>query len=184
MLPESHEHKVVPFVSPGFTVKLADRPWERRQAMALRRRVFCGEQGLFADDDRDALDEFALPIVALSWWSGMAEQVVGTVRIHDHGDGLWGGSRLAVADHYRRLARLGTELIRIAVGSARARGCSRFLAQVQQANVPLFERLHWQSLHRINVCGRPHVLMQADLAHYPPCVEPARGVVTTRRQAA
>ena len=37
----------------GYTIKWVTLPWEREQAYALRRQVFCREQGLFADDDRD-----------------------------------------------------------------------------------------------------------------------------------
>ena len=37
-----------------FRVKFAASRWEREGAYALRRKVFCGEQGLFGQDDRDA----------------------------------------------------------------------------------------------------------------------------------
>lgn len=184
MLPDNDDYRVTAFVPPAYTVKLADRRWEREAAFALRRRVFCAEQGLFADDDRDAIDAQALPIVALSWCAGLAEQVVGTVRIHEHGDGLWRGSRLAVAPGYRRMARLGSALIRMAVGSAHARGCTRFLATVQQANIAFFESLHWQLLDTVDVCGRPHGLMQADLAYYPPRAAAVGDVVAVARRAA
>ncbi|MBF9263181.1 histone acetyltransferase, partial [Acinetobacter baumannii] len=71
-------------------------PWEAEQAYRLRRAVFCEEQGIFAHDDRDAVDERAQLLVALSCLAGLPDQVIGTVRIHDEGDGLWFGSRLAV----------------------------------------------------------------------------------------
>ncbi|MGM0449367.1 MAG: MSMEG_0567/Sll0786 family nitrogen starvation N-acetyltransferase, partial [Pseudomonadota bacterium] len=100
------------------------------------------------------------------------------------GPGLWFGSRLAVAQGYRRMACLGTELIRLAVGTAHARGCKHFLAQVQQRNVALFESLHWEVLETVDVCGRPHALMEADLAHYPPCAESEQGIITTSHRVA
>ena len=184
MLLDGDDYKIVPFVPGGYSIKRADRAWEVRAAHALRRQVFCAEQGLFADDDRDGLDARALPIVALSWNAGMAERVVGTVRIHAHENGLWRGSRLAVARGYRRTAGLGRELIRVAVGSAHARGATRFLATVQHANIGFFESLHWRLLDTATVCGAPHGLMEADLAHYPPCADHECAVVAPRRRAA
>ena len=48
------------FLPAEYRVKFATEPWERRQAAALRRKVFCEEQRIFANDDRDAIDEFAI----------------------------------------------------------------------------------------------------------------------------
>jgi hypothetical protein len=53
-----------------------------------------------------------------------------------------------------------------------------FLAHVQQQNQALFEKLHWTPLREETLHDRPHVLMQADLAHYPPCHDPLTGFVT------
>ncbi|MES1951643.1 N-acetyltransferase GCN5 [Salinisphaera sp. S4-8] len=184
MLLDGDDYKVAAFVPAAYSVKRADRAWEIRAAQRLRKQVFCDEQRLFAHTDRDAIDAIATPIVALSWNGGMAEQVVGTVRIHADDDGLWHGSRLAVARGFRRMAGLGRELIRVAVGSAHARGCRRFTATVQMANVAFFESLHWQTLEQVRVCGAPHALMQADLAWYPPCAPDTCAVVAPRRAAA
>ena len=113
---------------------------------------------------------------------GMPDQVVGTVRIHTHPEGeepgLWWGSRLAVHAAFRQHGRLGATLIRLAVSSAHARGALVFLAHVQAQNVPLFQRLHWSLLKEETLHGRPHALMQADLAHYPPCHDPLWGYST------
>ena len=171
------------FVPCEFRVKWADGGWEINEARRLRRAVFCAEQQVFAHDDLDAVDAHAQPIVALSCVGGMPEQVVGTVRIHHDTDGIWWGSRLAVGASYRRLSRLGATLIRLAVSSAHARGCRVFLAHVQQQNQALFEKLHWTALREELLHGRPHVLMQADLAHYPPCHDPLTGFVTTGARA-
>ncbi len=54
------------FLPSEYRVKFATDGWERREAAALRRRVFCEEQGIFSGDDRDAIDEVAIPIVAIS----------------------------------------------------------------------------------------------------------------------
>ena len=103
--------------------------------------------------------------------------MLGTVRIHRAAPGLWWGSRLAVQRPWRAHRRLGSTLIRLAVSSAHALGCTEFLAHVQAQNVPLFERLHWTTLDRQTIHGRPHALMRADLAEYPPCRTPYAGFV-------
>ena len=112
----------------AFRVQWASDGWMLREAAALRRQVFCTEQGLFGGrdgDDRDAID--ADPslhtLVALSVLAGEADQMVGTVRIHEASPGLWWGSRLAVRRAFRQSSALGTELIRLAVSSAHALGC-------------------------------------------------------------
>ncbi len=173
-----------PFTAPSFTVKFADRPWEFRDAAALRRRVFCDEQGLFDGDDRDAIDGHAIPIVAVSTLAVTSGDVVGTVRIHQPEPGLWTGSRLAVAADHRRIGALGAALIRVAVSSAVARDCRRFTAHVQAQNAPLFAKLAWTTLEEVALHGRPHHLMEADLAAYPPLADPVAGITALARMAA
>ncbi|WP_205880305.1 MSMEG_0567/Sll0786 family nitrogen starvation N-acetyltransferase [Lichenicoccus roseus] len=157
-----------PFLPGEYAILIARHPWERAGHFALRRQVFCLEQQLFEGSDRDAIDDDATPIVATTTILGSPHSVVGAVRIHQEQPGLWRGSRLAVHADHRRIGRLGTELIRLAVCTAHARGATRFLAQVQVQNVPLFRRLHWMSLEEITLCGLPHHVMQADLARYLP----------------
>lgn len=170
-----------------YWVRAAQDGWEHRQVAALRRAVFCDEQGLFGGagcDDRDAVDAAAQPLAALACVAGQPDQVVGTVRIHeacrvDGGaePGVWWGSRLAVHRDFRGVSHLGAALIRLAVGTAHGHGCHTFLAHVQAQNVPLFERLNWRLLKTLTLHGRPHGLMQADLAHYPPVADAAQGFV-------
>jgi putative N-acetyltransferase (TIGR04045 family) len=171
------------FVTSEYQIKYATAEWEQRGAAALRRLVFCGEQGIFQDDDRDAIDDFAIPIVALSLMGVVADAVVGTVRIHEEREGLWWGSRLAVAADHRRVGALGVSLIRLAVSSAHARGCRRFLAHVQSQNVELFRSLRWRVLDELQFHGRPHHLMEADLDSYPPFPAPEIGFVALRKAA-
>ncbi|MBD8905962.1 MSMEG_0567/Sll0786 family nitrogen starvation N-acetyltransferase [Methylorubrum zatmanii] len=176
---------VPPYRPSHFRVKFATSAWERRACARLRRQVFCTEQGLFAEDDRDAIDAHAIPICALSTLGGDTDALVGTVRIHELAERPteWWGSRLAVARPFRGTAALGAGLIQVAVSSAHARGCTRFLAHVQERNVPLFQALHWASLDTVELHGLPHHLMQADLAAYPPMHDPEHGLVTFRRAA-
>ncbi len=172
------------FLTPEFLIRLATESWEIGGAASLRHRTFVTEQAIFDAHDRDAIDRTALPLVAVSTMASEADEVVGTVRIHEDVSGVWWGSRLAVAPEYRRVGRLGAELIRLAVGTAHARGCTTFLAHVQMQNVPLFEKLNWQSLGAQNLHGHPHMKMQADLAAYPPVINPARGWMALTRSAA
>ncbi len=173
-----------PFTAAAFMVKYATEGWERRDAARLRRRVFCEEQGLFAGDDRDAIDDFATPIVALSNLGVAPGDVVGTVRIHEEAPGLWWGSRLAVAADHRSVGAIGPALIRLAVSSAHARGCTRFLANVQSQNGLLFRRMRWRVVEEFELLGRPHLRMEADLAHYPPFGAPETGFHAHSRKAA
>ncbi|MGC2781051.1 MAG: MSMEG_0567/Sll0786 family nitrogen starvation N-acetyltransferase [Bradyrhizobium sp.] len=175
-----------PYLAAEFQVKRATEAWEQRGAAALRRSVFCAEQGIFQGDDRDEIDATAIPLVALAMMGVAAEDVVGTVRIHAGVDEreIWWGSRLAVAPSYRRLGAVGVGLIQLAVSSAHALGCRRFVAHVQSQNVLLFQRMHWRSLSEVEFHGRPHHHMEADLAHYPPCRTPEIGFLALPKLAA
>lgn len=172
-----------PFSPSEYRIKFAASRWEREGAYALRRAVFCEEQGLFAGDDRDAVDDYAIAIVALSMLGVAADGIVGTVRIHEEEPGLWWGSRLAVERDSRRVGAIGATLIRLAVCSAHAMGCKTFLAHVQAQNGPLFRQMHWETLGDLDLLGRPHLKMRADLNYYPPCHAPEFGFVALRKAA-
>jgi putative N-acetyltransferase (TIGR04045 family) len=172
------------FLPSEYRVKFATEAWERREAAALRRQVFCDEQRIFSGDDRDPIDEVAIPIVAISSLAVVAHEVVGTVRIHQAEPGVWWGSRLAVANDYRGIGALGSSLIRLAVSSAHARGCRRFFAHVQSQNAVLFRRLHWETIEETEFHGRPHHFMQADLAYYPPIADAETGFLSLPKRAA
>jgi putative N-acetyltransferase (TIGR04045 family) len=172
-----------PFVPPQFGIKLAAEPWERAAAATLREQVFCCEQGLFEGTDRDAVDPLALPIVAVDYVMGMAQRVVGTVRIYEESPGCWYGSRLAIDADYRSVYGLGRGLVYRAVTTAHARGCTLFLANVQAQNVAFFARLAWKPLRESLLHGHPHVLMQADLRAYPPSTDDAAVALVPARRA-
>lgn len=169
------------FLSPLFHIKAAEAPWEVAGVQALRRRVFCQEQAIFDQDDQDEIDAIALPLAAISTVAGFKDQVVGTVRIHQEGEGIWWGSRLAVDHSHRRVGHLGAELIRLAVTTANGIGCTQFFAHVQAQNEKLFTRLHWHRIEDVTIHGQPHVLMQADLDHYPAFDQPFIGWQSMRR---
>jgi putative N-acetyltransferase (TIGR04045 family) len=153
------------FVSPLVTCGIAREAWQLAGYWQLRREVFCEELGLFADGgtERDADDAAALPIVALAHSAGTPEAVVGVVRVYAAEAGVWFGGRLGVLAGYRVRTRVGAGLIACAVASAAAHGCKTFLARVLAENAGYFARQHFRALSELSVCGRRHVLMQADL---------------------
>jgi putative N-acetyltransferase (TIGR04045 family) len=157
---------VVPFRSRDVAFKLASEDWEVASYRRLRRRIFCEEQGLFAFDDRDATDDRAVPIVAVTRVAGMPDDVVGVVRIWQEQSNHWWGGRLGTHPDHRRNGTIASGLVRLAVGTACRRGCSQFRAFVQTPNARLFERLHWHVIGEAQMCGLAHLLMEADLTQY------------------
>jgi putative N-acetyltransferase (TIGR04045 family) len=157
------------FFTPGeYRIEQACTPWQQARCFSLRRQVFCQEQGIFKTDDRDEIDSHAIHLAASSCMFGHADEIIGTVRIHQPEPGLWWGSRLAVAKPYRRIGGLGAALIKLAVGTAKFHGAEIFLAHVQAPNRQLFESLDWRVQDSKTLHGVPHYLMQADLAAYAP----------------
>jgi len=167
-----------------FLVREAAQQWERDEAHALRRAVFCIEQGIFIGDDRDAIDAQAQQLVAMSCIGGMPDQVVGTVRIHEASPGVWWGSRLAVHVAFRSQGHLGATLIKLAVTRAHAQAAHTFMAHVQAQNEALFHKLNWRTTGALTIHGRAHVEMQPDFTRYPPCHDPVSGFVSRSRSRA
>jgi putative N-acetyltransferase (TIGR04045 family) len=172
------------FISPEFLIRQASQPWERVGSSELRHRTFVAEQGIFAHHDRDEIDNVMMPIVAVSTVASEAYEVVGTVRIHQPEKGVWWGSRLSVAQNYRKVGRLGPELIRFAVGTALHYGCDLFLAHVQLRNVPLFKKLNWEELESVELFGQTHVKMRANLQAFGIVPNPYRGWITLNKKRA
>jgi putative N-acetyltransferase (TIGR04045 family) len=153
-------------MSPTYQFKLARTNPEITAYYALRRKIFVEEQLLFPHDDIDTLDTIAHPIIAIAP-NAPSLAVLGVVRIYEPEPRLWYGGRLGTHPDYRRGWHIGKGLINKAVTTANAWGCDRFLATVQIQNVRFFQRLHWNSLEEIEICGIAHHLMQADLDYYP-----------------
>jgi putative N-acetyltransferase (TIGR04045 family) len=173
MIAETASSQSSPSGSP--TVELACRiartGRERRDYFALRRSIFCVEQGLFVASDRDDNDDVAYPIVCLTEAAAAEPRVVGVVRIWETAPGDWWGGRLGVDAQFRTVNAVGRRLVQTAVGTARAWGAWRFRATVQRANVPFFRRLRWQTREEIDLLGQPHHLMEADISWYAPTTE-------------
>ena len=177
---------------PDFVFKIASSDEDIESFYALRRRIFCEEQGVFETDDRDLVDNHMIPIVCKTILAGMEDVTAGVVRIDQREPGVWYGSRLGVAPEFRRLRHvspgvavrnlqpyyhalgaMGAGLIYKAVSTANAIGCHEFLATVQQQNARFFQRLHWEPLEEVTLHGLVHVKMRADLQHYKPAARVA-----------
>jgi hypothetical protein len=175
------------FAPQDFVFKIGRSELELEGYWALRRTIFCEEQGIFEGSDRDEIDERAIPIICQSLIAGMDDLVVGVVRIDEREPGVWYGSRLGVAGEFRSIKRLspgvavrnhlpiyrglgalGAGLIYKAVSMAHALGCCEFLATVQHQNARFFQRLHWEPIGELELFGLPHVKMRADLNYYQP----------------
>ncbi|MGB3491707.1 MAG: MSMEG_0567/Sll0786 family nitrogen starvation N-acetyltransferase [Elainellaceae cyanobacterium] len=154
-----------------YSFEIARSPREIDAYFRLRQAIFCEEQKLFDGNDEDEIDDRAYPIIAVDHEAPLESNIVGVVRIYEKEPRFWYGGRLGVHPQYRRAGRIGKGLIVKAVTTANAWGCDRFLATVQLQNVRFFQRLHWDSLQEIDLCDRPHHLMEADLAFYPPSQE-------------
>ncbi|MFD1144595.1 MSMEG_0567/Sll0786 family nitrogen starvation N-acetyltransferase [Larkinella insperata] len=169
------------------TFAFAQEPWQINQYWDLRRQIFCEEQHIFEESDRDLIDEKALPIIAESSYTGQLDQVVGIVRIDERSPGVWWGGRLGVAKTYRKLSQfqtsglfndqhpihpfsqtIGGALIFKAVSTALTLGCREFYAHVQEQNVMFFNRMHWQTLEPLRVFGKLHYHMKCNLDFYSP----------------
>ena len=122
--------------------RLASGADELRAHFAIRRAVFCLEQGMFGgDDDHDPRDDDALTLHALGTEAGVAG---GTVRLYPlDGGALWQGDRLAVLPAFRH-GSLGGALVRFAIRTAGARGGERMVAMIQLPNVRFFLALGWE----------------------------------------
>jgi hypothetical protein len=175
------------FTPQDFVFKIARTQEEIEGFWALRRAIFCEEQQVFHESDRDEFDAFAIPIVCETLIAGMEDAVVGVVRIDERAPHVWYGSRLGVAVDFRSvkkispgvahrnrqpihrgLGALGAGLIYKAVSTAHALGCREFLATVQYQNAKFFQRLHWEPLGDLELFGLRHVRMRADLDYYRP----------------
>jgi putative N-acetyltransferase (TIGR04045 family) len=129
-------------VAEALACRVAADAAELRAHFAIRRAVFCAEQGMFGGaDDRDARDASARTLHAVGAERGV---VGGTVRLYplDASGALWQGDRLAVLPAFRH-GSLGGSLVRFAVRTAGARGGARMVAMIQVANVRFFLGLGW-----------------------------------------
>jgi putative N-acetyltransferase (TIGR04045 family) len=138
---------------------------ERAEHFAIRRAVFCDEQGLFAGDDRDERDDDPATLHVLGVEDGMGG---GAVRLYPLDErGLWKGDRLAVVPELRH-TRLGAALVRFAVRTAGELGGKRMVAMIQLPHVRFFAALGWGADGPVATYhGREHQPMAISLGPGP-----------------
>jgi len=132
---------------------------ERRQALELRHRVFCVEQGVPISDELDGRDDEGLHLVAVDP-DGI---VVATCRLLFAGDAVQ-FSRLAVEIAHRRRG-IASRMLDVADVEAKAGGARRLVLHAQTYAKSLYvihgyhERgsLFWEA-------GIEHVAMEKTLA--------------------
>ena len=130
----------------------------RDAALALRRRVFCGEQGVSPAADQDGRDREATHLVALD-----EDRLVGTCRLLYRGRTARLG-RLAVEPQFRRRG-VGAALLREAATAARRAGAERIELHAQTYARGLYERAGYaESGSEFVEEGIPHVAMRKPLA--------------------
>ena len=148
-----------PHTQSGFLIHPAEGR-ELDQYRRLRREAFVVDQGLFARDDHDDIDDDPRAVVLVA--SAKDGSVLGGVRLAPRGAvdiGWWTGSRL-VADPSVRTSGVGPALIRAACAYVESAGVLRFEATVQCRHLALFTGLGWDNLGDCVVAGRPHVRMR------------------------
>jgi ElaA protein len=105
-----------------------------REAFALRRRVFCGEQGVTAEEEFDGRDGEALHLLARA----PGGPVVGTLRLLSDGETAKVG-RVAVEPLWRRQG-IALQMLELAVVRARELGCARVRLAAQLEAAELYRR--------------------------------------------
>jgi predicted GNAT family N-acyltransferase len=115
-------------------VRATRDPKEIEAAMDLRIRVFCGEQGVSEEEERDELDAEATQIVALD-----ESGVIATCRLRYPGPGVCKLERMAVSRRFRKEG-VGTSLLEGAETEARSQGASTMALNAQRRAEPFYSR--------------------------------------------
>jgi predicted GNAT family N-acyltransferase len=132
---------------------------ELAAALALRIEVFCGEQGVTFDGDRDGLDDEAVHLVAI----GDDGAVIGTCRLLIEPGGTARFARLCVRASARGTG-VGGALLAAAEREARAAGARRIGMHAQTGALSLYLRAGFRPYgERFDEEGLEHVGMEKDL---------------------
>ena len=136
------------------------RPRDERElaaALALREEVFCGEQGVTFDGDRDSRDGEALHLVAVE------DDVLGTCRMLIEPGGTAKFGRLCVRSSARGRG-IAAALLAAAEEEARAAGARRIGMHAQTGALPLYERAGYTPYgERFDEEGIEHLGMEKHL---------------------
>jgi len=139
-------------------IRTARDPGELDDALALRHAVFCQEQGVAPDLDRDRRDDEALHLVAVR-----GGEVVGTCRLLVEA-GVARLGRLAVNRECRRLG-IGAALVAAARDSAERAGARRIVLSAQTHATGVYAGQGFTaSGEPFQEAGIEHVHMERDVA--------------------
>jgi predicted GNAT family N-acyltransferase len=132
---------------------------ELAAALDLRVEVFCDEQGVMFDGDRDGLDDGALQLVAIGDGGG----VIGTCRLLIEPGGTARFGRLCVRATVRGTG-VGAALLDAAEREARAAGARRIGMHAQTDALALYRRAGFRPYgERFDEEGIEHLGMEKDL---------------------
>jgi ElaA protein len=132
---------------------------ELAAALALREEVFCGEQGVTLEGDRDGLDDEALQLVAL----GDGGEVIGTCRLLIEPGASAKFARLCVRASARGTG-VGAALLAAAEREARAGRAIRMGMHAQTSAMALYRRAGFRPYGEpFDEEGIEHVGMEKDL---------------------
>jgi predicted GNAT family N-acyltransferase len=129
-----------------------------REAFGLRYEVFVDEQGVPRELEVDELDPSATHLVAID-----GDQIVGTLRILDHGAAAKVG-RVAVRATARR-SGIGARLMHHAAVIAADRGFTEIIVHAQLAVMGFYRRLGYvEEGETFEDAGIPHIAMRKKIA--------------------
>jgi predicted GNAT family N-acyltransferase len=141
------------------TVRRVRDEQELAAALALREDVFCGEQGVTLEGDRDGLDAEAVQLVALA----DDGEVIGTCRLLIEPGGTARFARLCVRADARGTG-VGAALLDAAEAEARAADARRIGMHAQTGALSLYRRAGFRPYgERFDEEGIEHVGMEKDL---------------------
>jgi predicted GNAT family N-acyltransferase len=141
------------------TVRRVRDEQELAAALALREDVFCGEQGVTLEGDRDGLDAEAVQLVALA----DDGEVIGTCRLLIEPGGTARFARLCVRADARGTG-VGAALLDAAEAEARAADARRIGIHAQTGALSLYRRAGFRPYgERFDEEGIEHVGMEKDL---------------------
>lgn len=141
-------------------IRWADGADDLSAALAVRVAVFCGEQGVPYEDERDPLDDDAAHLVALG---GDGEHVVATLRLLREDDTARIGRVAVLADWRHR--GIASRMLALAVQRARQEGHARTRLAAQIRAKALYEKAGFSiESEPFDEAGIAHVWMGRELA--------------------
>jgi predicted GNAT family N-acyltransferase len=135
------------------------------RALTIRERVFCDEQGVSHEEERDGLDGVSLHLLAFAPANALEsadEPAIATLRLRMEGQIARIG-RLAVERGWRRRG-VATRMLECALQRAREAGCERARLAAQLDARRLYEKVRFAVESDVfEEAGIPHLWMGREL---------------------